>query len=108
MHQDPAGLALAVWGAAKSVRYGGGPASQAVRVELSLAVKPREGVPTYQYLQAEVFRRSPVGDLYAPVVTKGLAPAFPTTAVDEAAPPPEAGKGRPVRPKFGAVPGEAR
>ncbi len=55
-----------------------------------------------------MFRRSPVGDLYAPVLTKGLAPAFPTTAVDEPSKPAETGKGRPVRPKFGTVPGEPR
>lgn len=108
VHQEPTGLALAVLGSAKSFRFGGGPASQAVRVELSLAVKSREGVPTYQYLQAEVFRRSPVGDLYSPVLTKGLAPAFPTSDADQPARPAEPDKGRPVRPKFGSVPGEAR
>jgi hypothetical protein len=97
-------VALAVLGPAKGVRFSGGPVSQAVRVELSLAVKAREGVPTYQYLQAEVFRRSPVGDLYVPVQAKGLAPAFPTTAVDEPAKAPDAVKGRPVRPKFGEAP----
>lgn len=67
-------------------------------------MRSREGVPTYQYLQAEVFRRSPVGDLYAPVETKGLAPAFPTAATDEPAKPAEPAKGRPVRPQFGEAP----
>ncbi len=104
VHQDPTGLAFAVLGAGKGVRFSGGPASQSVRLELSLAIKSREGVPAYQYLQAEVFRRSPVGELYAPVLTKGLAPAFPTSAVDQSAKPAEPVKGRPVRPQFGAAP----
>ena len=97
-------MALAVLGPAKTVRFSGGAVSQAVRLELSLAVKTREGVPAYQYLQAEVFRRSPVGDLYAPVLAKGLAPAFPTTAADEPAKAADSAKGRPVRPKFGDAP----
>jgi hypothetical protein len=71
-----------------------------------LAVKPRDGVPAYQYLQAEVFRRSPVGDLYVPVQVKGLAAAFPTTVTDVPGKPDEPVKGRPVRPKFGAAPGK--
>jgi hypothetical protein len=105
VHQEPTGVALAILGPVKGVRFSGGPVSQAVRLELSLAVKAREGVPTYQYLQAEVFRRSPVGDLYAPVQAKGLAPAFPTTAVDdEPAKANDSVKGRPVRPKFGEAP----
>ena len=104
VHQDPTGLALAVLGPAKALRFSGGPVSQTVRLELSLAVRSREGVPTYQYLQAEVFRRSPVGDLYAPVETKGLAPAFPTAVTDEPAKPAEPVKGRPVRPQFGEAP----
>lgn len=104
VHQDPTGLALGVLSAGKGVRFSGGPASQTVRLELSLAVKPREGVPTYQYLQAEVFRRSPVGDLYVPVTTKGLAAAFPNAATDEPAKAAEPVKGRPVRPKFGEAP----
>jgi hypothetical protein len=37
-------------------------------------------------------------------MTKGLAPAFPTTASDETAKPAEPVKGRPVRPKFGEAP----
>jgi hypothetical protein len=40
------------------------------------------------------------------VLTKGLAPAFPTSAEDEAAKPADPVKGRPVRPKFGAAPGK--
>ncbi len=106
--QDPTGLGLAVLGPAKGVRFSGGPASQAVRVELSLTVRPRDGAMAYQSLQAEVFRRSPVGDLYAPVLTKGLAPAFPTSAGDEPAKPAEPVKGRPVRPQFGTAPGKGQ
>jgi len=105
VHQEPTGTALAVLGPAKSVRFSGGPASQAVRLELSLAVRSGDGVPAYQYLQAEVFRSSPVGDLYAPVQAKGLAPAFPVSAADGPANPAEAVKGRPVRPKFGEASG---
>lgn len=101
VHQEPEGLALAVLGAAKNVRFSGGPVSQAVRLELTLAMKPRDGVPAYQSLQAEVFRRSPVGDLYAPVMTKGLAPAFPASAADGPAGATEPAKGRPARPQFG-------
>ena len=56
VHQEPTGVALAVLGPVKGVRFSGGPVSQAVRLELSLAVKAREGVPTYQYLR----RRSSV------------------------------------------------
>jgi hypothetical protein len=104
VHQEPTGLAFVVLGSGKSARFSGGPTSQTVRLELSLAIKPREGIPAYQYLQAEVFRRSPVGELYAPVLTKGLAPAFPTSAVDEPAKPADPVKGRPVRPKFGEAP----
>ena len=106
VHQEPTGLALAVLGSGKGVRFSGGATSQAVRLELSLAVKPRDGVPAYQYLQAEVFRRSPVGDLYVPVQVKGLAAAFPTTVTDVPGKSAEPVKGRPVRPKFGAAPGE--
>jgi hypothetical protein len=106
VHQDPTGLAFVVLGSGKAVRFSGGPTSQAVRLELSLALKSREGIPAYQYLQAEVFRRSPVGELYAPVLTKGLAPAFPTSDVDEPGKPAEPVKGRPVRPQFGAAPGK--
>jgi len=95
-----------VLGPAKGVRFSGGPTSQSVRMELSLAIKSRDGIPTYQYLQAEVFRRSPVGELYAPVLTKGLAPAFPTSSVDQPAKPAEPVKGRPVRPQFGVAPGK--
>ncbi|MBM3867516.1 MAG: hypothetical protein FJ384_01115 [Verrucomicrobia bacterium] len=104
VHQEPTGLALAVLGPAKSVRFSGGPASQAVRVELTLAVGERDGAPFYRHLQAEVFRRSPVGDFYAPVPAKGLAPAFPTAAEDAPARPADPVKGRPVRPRFGEPP----
>ena len=106
VHQEPTGLAFVVLGSGKGVRFSGGPTSQAVRLELSLAMKSRDGMPTYQYLQAEVFRRSPIGELYVPVQTKGLAPAFPTNAVDEPAKPAESVKGRPVRPQFGTAPGK--
>jgi len=106
VHQDPTGLAFAVLGSGKAVRFSGGPTSQSVRLQLSLAIKSRDGIPVYQYLQAEVFRLSPVGDLYAPVLTKGLAPAFPTSVTDVPAKPAEPAKGRPVRPQFGAAPGK--
>lgn len=80
--QAPDGLGLAVLAGQKDVRFSGGPVSQSVRMELSLALRPGDAGLAYQGLQAEVTRRSPVGDLYAPVRTEGLSAAFPTEAKD--------------------------
>lgn len=97
---EPDGCGLVVLGPQKAVRYSGGPVSQAVRAVLTLDVRMIDGSLAYQGLQAEVFRRSPVGDLYAPVRTLGLAAAF-LAAESDAKP---AGKERPRRPSFGPEP----
>ena len=104
VHHDPEGLALATLGAQKSVRFSGGPSSQSVKLELSLSVKAKDGAVVYQNLQAETFRRSPVGDLYATVRTQGISAAFPTTLVDPKTPAKPDEKGRPRRPTFGDAP----
>ncbi len=98
--QDPDGTGLVVLGPQRAARYSGGPVSQAVRAELTLVVRAAAGEPGYQGLQAEVFRRSPVGDLYVPVRTLGLSAAFPTSATD----PRPTDKERPRRPSFGPAP----
>ena len=105
VHQDPKGLALAIVGAGKAVRFSGGPSSQAVRLDVSLTVKAKDAVTVYQNLQVEAFRKSPVGDLYANIRTQGLAAAFPTTLVDPKAPAKADEKAKPRRPSFGDVPG---
>ena len=104
VHQDPQGLALVSLGPQKSVRFSGGPSSQSVKLEFTLNVKAKDGVVAYQSLQAETFRRSPVGDLYATVRTQGISAAFPTTLVDSKAPAKSDEKGRPRRPTFGDAP----
>jgi hypothetical protein len=104
VHQDPQGLALVSLGAQKSVRFTGGPVSQSVKLEVTLSVKARDGVVAYQSLQAETFRRSPVGDLYATVRTQGISAAFPTTLVDPKTPAKADEKARPRRPTFGDAP----
>lgn len=104
VHRDPEGLALATLAPRKEVRFSGGPASQAVRLEVSLTVRAKDDVVAYQNLQVEAFRRSPLGDLYANVRTQGIAAAFPTTLADPkpSAKPDE--KAKPRRPSFGPVP----
>ncbi len=104
VHQDPKGLSLAIVGAGKAVKFSGGPVSQAVRLELFLTVKSKDEVTVYQNLQAEVFRNSPVGNLYANIRTQGLAAAFPTTLVDPKTPAKADEKTKPRRPSFGDVP----
>lgn len=104
LHQEPKGLALVVLGARKDVKFSGGPVSQAVRLELSLTVKAKDDVIAYQSLQVEAFRRSPLGDLYAPVRTLGIAAAFPTTLTDPKSSAKPEEKARPRRPSFGDVP----
>jgi hypothetical protein len=86
------------------VNFSGGLASQAVRLEVSLAVKSQDAVTVYQNLQAEVFRKSPVGDLYSNIRTQGLAPAFPTTLVDLQTSTKAEEKDRARRPTFGDAP----
>ena len=104
MHQDPKGLALVTLVGRNDVKFSGGPISQAVRLEVSLAVKPNEGVVTYQSLQVETFRKSPLGDLYASVRTQGIAAAFPTSLIDPKMPAKSEEKAKPRRPSFGADP----
>lgn len=104
VHQDPKGLALVTLGARKDITFSGGAISQAVRLDLSLTVKTKDDVVTYQNLQVEAFRKSPVGDLYASIRTQGIAAAFPTTLEDPKSPPKSEEKAKPRRPNFGNVP----
>jgi hypothetical protein len=104
VHQDPKGLALVTLGARKDIKFSGGAVSQAVRLDVSLTIKAKEGVVTYQNLQVETFRKSPVGDLYANVLTQGISAAFPTTLVDPKPPAKSEEKAKPRRPNFGNVP----
>jgi hypothetical protein len=104
VHQDPKGLALVTLGARKDIKFSGGVVSQAVRLDVSLTVKSKEGDVTYQNLQVNTFRKSPVGDLYASVLTQGIAAAFPTTLVDPKPPAKSEEKAKPRRPNFGNVP----
>ena len=104
VHQEPRGRALAVLGSGKAVRFAGGPPSQSVRLSLSLTLRAKEGEVAYQNLQAEVSRRSPVGDLYADIRTVGLSAAF-ASADDPAKPSASpAEKGLRRRPSFGDQP----
>ena len=104
VHQDPKGLALVTLGGRNDVKFSGGPLSQAVRLEVSLAVKPNEGAFTYQSLQVETFRKSPLGDLYASVRTQGIAAAFPPSLIDPKTQVKSEDKAKPRRPNFGADP----
>lgn len=104
VHQDPKGLALVTLGARKDLKFSGGTVSQAVRLDLSLTVKAKDDVVTYQNLQVETFRKSPVGDLYKSVRTQGIAAAFPTSLVDPKPPAKSEEKPKPRRPNFGNVP----
>jgi len=104
VHQEPKGLAFVSLGAQKAVAFSGGPVSQSVRLELTLATKGKGAEAVYQGLEAEVFRKSPVGDLYANVRTQGLSAAFPTTLDDAKKPTKEEDKAKPRRPDFGEAP----
>lgn len=104
VHQEPEGLAVATLGAQKAVRFSGGPASRSVRLELTLSVKSKDAEVTYQNLQAEVFRTSPVGDLYADIRTQGLPAAFPVSLTDPKKPAKGDDKAKPRRPSFGDAP----
>jgi hypothetical protein len=104
VHQDSEGLALVIVGAQRAVNYSGGPVSQAVRLEVALTVKSLDALTSYQNLQAEVFRKSPVGDLYSDVRTQGLAAAFPTTLVDPKTSTKAEEKAKVRRPSFGDAP----
>ena len=104
VHQDPKGLALVTVGARNDVKFHGGPVSQAVSLGVSLAITSREDVITYQKLQVETFRKSPVGDLYAHVRSQAIAAAFPTTLTDPKTPAKSEEKANPRRPNFGNVP----
>lgn len=104
VHQDSKGLAMATLGPKKSVWFSGGPVSQAVRLEVSLTVKSKPEGVSYQNLQLEVFRQSPVGDLYANIRTQGPSVLFPVVLVDPKPPANIDDKGKPRRPNFGNVP----
>jgi hypothetical protein len=104
VHQEPEGLALAILGSPQSVRFSGGPVSQSVRLAVGLGLKPQEAGLTYQHLQVEAFRTSPLGDLYADIRTQGLAAAFPTTLADPKQPAKPDEKARLRRPSFGDAP----
>jgi hypothetical protein len=104
VHQDSKGLAMATLGPKKSVRFSGGPVSQAVRLEVSLTVKSKPEGVSYQNLQVETFRQSPVGDLYANIRTQGLSVAFADVMVDPKPPAKPDDKSKPKRPNFGNVP----
>jgi hypothetical protein len=97
-------LALVIVGAQRAVNFSGGPVSQAVRLEVALTVKSLDALTSYQNLQAEVFRKSPVGDLYSDVRTQGLAAAFPTTLVDPKTSTKAEEKAKVRRPSFGDAP----
>jgi hypothetical protein len=75
-----------------------------VRLEVSLVLKSKEEVVTYQSLQVETFRQSPLGDLYASVRTQGIAAAFPTMLLDAKPSVKAEEKAKPRRPNFGADP----
>jgi hypothetical protein len=102
--QDPKNLALVTLGAEKDVKFSGGPVSSAVHLDVSLTVKAKQEGVTYENLQVETFRKSPVGDLYVSVRTQGIAAAFPTTLTDSKLPVKSAEKSKPRRPNFGEVP----
>ncbi len=104
VHQDSKGLALVTLGAQKGVKFSGGAVSQAVRLDVSLKVKSKDDVVTYQNLQVETFRNSPLGDLYASILTQGIAAAFPTSLTDPKSPPKSEEKTKPLRLNFGNVP----
>jgi len=104
VHQDPKGLGLVVLGAQNDIKFSGGPVSQAVRLDVSLTVKSKEGVVTYQNLQVEAVRKSPLGDFYANVRTQGLAAAFPTSLIDPKTPVNSEEKAKVRRPNFGGGP----
>jgi hypothetical protein len=104
VHQDPKGLALVAVAARNEVKFSGGPVSQALRLDLSLAVKSGEDEVTYQNLQVEAFRKSPLGDLYTNVRTQGIAAAFPTSLIDPKTPVKSEEKAKPRRPSFGSEP----
>jgi hypothetical protein len=91
-------------GAQKGVRFSGGQTSQSVRLEVTLTVKAKETEVAYQNLQAEVFRASPVGDLYADIRTQGLPAAFPTSLTDPKKPAKADDKAKPRRPSFSDAP----
>ncbi len=102
VHEDPKGLAIVTLGANKSVRFSGGPASQAVRLEVSLAVQKKPDEVSYQNLQVVVFRQSPVGDLYANITAQAQSAAFLVNLVDPK--PPVKADDKPRRPNFGTAP----
>jgi hypothetical protein len=104
VHEDSKGLAMAMLGPKKSVRFSGGPVSQAVRLEVSLTVKSKPEGVSYQNLQVETFRQSPVGDLYANIRTQGLSALFPVVLGDPKPPAKPDDKSKPRRPNFGNVP----
>ena len=104
VHQDPKGLALVAVAARNDVKFSGGPVSQAVRLDVSLAVKSGEDAVTYQNLQVEAFRKSPLGDLYANVRTQGIGAAFPTSLIDPKTPVKLEEKAKPRLPSIGADP----
>ena len=104
VHADPKGLALVTLGPRQGVKFSGGPVSQAVRLEVSLAIRKQADQVDYQSLQVEAFRRSPVGDLYAKVRTQGLSAAFPSAMADPKPPAKDDDKAKPRRPRFGTVP----
>jgi hypothetical protein len=104
VHQEPEGVALVTLGGQKAVRFSGGPTSRSVRLEVSLVVKAKGEAVTYQNLQVEVFRQSPVGDLYADIRTQGLAAAFPVALTEAKSPAKPDQKAKSRRPSFGEVP----
>ena len=75
-----------------------------MRLDVSLAVKSGEDAVTYQDLQVEAFRKSPLGDLYAPVRTQGIGAAFPTSLIDPKTPVKSEETAKPRLPSFGADP----
>ena len=104
VHREPDGLVLVSLGARKDLRLAGGPVSQAVRLAVSLTVKAKDGAVSYQNLQVEASRRSPLGDLYADIRTQGIPAAFPATLTDPKAPAKPDEKAKPRRPTFRDVP----
>lgn len=104
VHQDPKGLALVTLGAQRSARFSGGQFSRSVWLDVSLGVKTKDDAVTYQNLDVEALRKSPLGDLYGKIRTQGLSAAFPLTLADSKEPAKSEDKAKPRRPSFGEAP----
>jgi hypothetical protein len=82
----------------------GKPLSRAVRLDLTLLTRKKEELVSYRAVEIRTFRESPIGDLYAPVLTQGLAAEFPPVGSDAKPAAKSEEKPRRPRPNFGPVP----